>query len=138
MMMEMNDLEIKSILEKSKTIAIVGASQKPERDSHMIMQFLMRHGYEVIPVNPAFAEIAGKKCYPSLRKIPVHVDIVDIFRKSEDVKPIVDDAIAIKADTIWMQLGVVNEEAAKTASDAGLKVIMNRCIKIEYNMLISS
>jgi len=137
-MMEMNGLEIKSILEKSKTIAIVGASQKPERDSHMIMQFLMRHGYEVIPVNPAFAEIAGKKCYSSLREIPVHLDIVDIFRKSEDVKPIVEDAIAIKADTIWMQLGVVNEEAAKKASVAGLKVIMNRCIKIEYNMLISS
>ena len=138
MMEEMNDLEIKSILEKAKTIAIVGASQKPERDSHMIMQFLIRHGYEVIPVNPAFTEIAGKKCYQSLHQIPIHIDIVDIFRKSEDVKPIVDDAIAIKADTVWMQLGVANDEAAKTASNAGLKVIMNRCIKIEYNALISS
>jgi len=137
-MEEMNDLEIKSILEKAKTIAIVGASQKPERDSHMIMQFLIRHGYEVIPVNPAFTEIAGKKCYQSLHQIPIHIDIVDIFRKSEDVKPIVDDAIAIKADTVWMQLGVANDEAAKTASNAGLKVIMNRCIKIEYNALISS
>ena len=126
-MKTLSELEIKSILEEAKTIAVVGASQKPERDSHMIMQFLIGRGYEVIPVNPAFTEIAGRKCYPSLRDIPGHIDIVDIFRKSDDVKPIIDDAITVKAGTVWMQLGVVNEEAAETAFNAGLKVVMNRC-----------
>jgi predicted CoA-binding protein len=134
----LTDAEIKFILENAKTIAVVGASQKPERDSHMIMQFLIRYGYDVIPVNPAFTEISGRTCYPSLREIPKRIDIVDIFRRSEDVKPIVDDAIAVKANTIWMQLGVVNEEAAQTALDAGLNVIMNRCIKIEHNLHFSS
>jgi len=129
--------EIKIILQEAKTIAIVGASDKPDRDSFKVMRFLIQCGYNVIPVNPAYKEIIGKKCYPNLSEIPEHIDIVDIFRRSEDVKQIVLDAVAIKAKTIWMQLGVVNEEAGQMAVDAGINVVMDRCIKIEYTSLIA-
>ena len=136
-MKSLSDSDIRCILEESKTIAIVGASVKPDRDSYMIMQFLQQHGYNVVPVNPAYKEIAGLKCYPGLRDIPEKIDIVDIFRKLEDVLPIVDDAIAVNAKTVWMQLGVVNEDAAQAASMAGINVIMNRCMKIDFIRLIS-
>ncbi len=136
-MKSLSDNDIRCILEESKTIAIVGASAKPDRDSYMIMQFLQQHGYNVVPVNPVYKEIAGLKCYSGLRDIPEKIDIVDIFRKSEDVLPIVNDAIAVNAKTVWMQLGVVNEDAAQAASMAGINVIMNRCIKIDFIRLIS-
>jgi hypothetical protein len=131
-MMEPASLEIKKILEEAKVIAIVGASDKPHRDSYHIMEFLIGAGYNVIPVNPAYKEILGKKCYPDLRQIDENIDIVDVFRRSEELLPIVQEAIMVGAGTIWMQLGVVNEKAAAIAGKAGLNVVMNRCIKIEY------
>ena len=128
----MENRDIKNILQEAKTIAIVGASQKPWRDSNSIMQFLIDMGYTVFPVNPAYTEVLGVPCHASIKDIPEPVDIVDIFRNSEFVIPIVHDAIAARAKTIWMQLGVVNETAAKLAHDAGLSVIMDKCIAVEY------
>ncbi len=127
-------MTIESIL-KYKTIAVVGISDDPERPSHMVATFLAGHGYNVIPVNPNLEEWEGKKCYPDLLSIPVKVDVVDIFRRSEAVPPIVDEAIRIKPKAIWMQLGIINEEAAEKARAAGIEVVMDRCMKIEYNNL---
>ncbi|MDR3631974.1 MAG: CoA-binding protein [Desulfocapsaceae bacterium] len=126
---------IKKILEKSKVIALVGFSPKENRPSNLVGRYLMDAGYTVIPVNPGQTEIAGRKCYASLTEIPEKVDIVDIFRKPEDVVPIVEEAIAIGAGVIWMQLDVVNEQAAALAEAAGLTVIMDRCIKIDHSNL---
>ena len=128
----MENREIKNILQEAKTIAVVGASQKPWRASNSIMQCLSDAGYTVFPVNPAYSEVLGLTCYSSVKNIPEPIDIVDIFRNPETVIPVVQDAIAIHAKTIWMQLGVVNETAAKLAQDAGLSVIMDKCIAIEY------
>jgi predicted CoA-binding protein len=126
-------MDIKTILRSAKTIAVVGLSDKPERPSYDVASYLMGHGYTIIPVNPNISKWRGITAYPSLAAIPkdVHVDVVDIFRKNEDVPQVVDDAIAIGAKTIWMQLGVVNGEAAKKAQKAGLNVVMDRCMKIE-------
>lgn len=127
--------EIKKILEKSVSIAVVGLSPKENRPSNMVGRYLLDAGYTVIPVNPGHNEILGKKCYPSLTDIGVQVDIVDIFRRSEDVSPIVEEAIAIGAKVVWMQLGIVNLQAAARAEEAGLTVVMDRCIKIDHNGL---
>jgi uncharacterized protein len=126
---------IKKVLEKSVSIAVVGLSPKENRPSNMVGRYLLDAGYTVIPVNPGHNEILGKKCYPSLTDINKQVDIVDIFRRSEDVFPIVEEAIAIGAKVIWMQLGIVNPQAAARAEEAGLTVIMDRCIKIDHNDL---
>jgi predicted CoA-binding protein len=136
LMMNLPRSTIKKILQEAKTIAIVGASDKSARDSFHIMKFLMEAGYNVIPVNPAYNEILGKKCFPDLRQLEERVDIVNIFRRSDEVLPIVQDAMLMGAPAIWMQLGVVNEEAASLAERSGIKVIMNKCIKVEYQMLI--
>jgi len=127
-------MSIGTILEY-KTIAVVGISDDPERPSHYVASFLETRGYNIIPVNPNLQEWEGKKCYPDLRSIPVKVDIVDIFRRSEAVPPIVDEAIAIKAKVVWMQKGIINEEAAAKAQDAGIEVVMDRCMKIDYKRL---
>jgi len=127
---------IGQILREAKTIAVVGASPKPWRDSGRIARFLMEQGYTVYPVNPNYDEVAGRACYPDLPSITERVDIVDIFRRSEEVLPIVDEAVRIGAGTIWMQLGVVNPEAAARAEENGLAVIMDRCIAAEYERLI--
>lgn len=116
-------------------IAAVGLSPKPERPSNMVARYLLDTGYTVIPVNPGQKEILGLPCYPNLASIPVPVDIVDIFRRPEHVPQIVDEAIAINAKVIWMQEGIVNEEAARKARDAGLTVIMDRCIKKDHENL---
>ncbi len=118
-----------------KNIAVVGISDDPERPSHYVASFLESHGYNIIPVNPKLTEWEGKKCYPDLLSIPVKVDVVDIFRRSEAVPPIVDEAIAIKAKAVWMQEGIVNEEAAAKARKAGIEVVMDRCMKTEYRRL---
>lgn len=131
----MNDQELKILLQTARNIAVVGASSKPWRDSYGIMEYLIKEGYNVIPVNPAYEEVLGKKCYPDLRSIPEKIDIVDIFRNPAEVMPIIDDAIAIGAKVVWMQLTVVNEEAKKKAEDAGLAVMMDRCILIEHRRL---
>jgi predicted CoA-binding protein len=115
-----------------KTIAVVGISDDPERPSHFVASFLESHGYKIIPVNPKLTEWEGKKCYPDLLSIPEKVDVVDIFRRAEAVPPIVDEAIKIKAKAVWMQEGIVNEEAAAKARDAGIEVVMDRCMKKEY------
>jgi len=127
---------IRKVLRDSKTIAVVGLSPKPHRPSHQVASYLMEAGYTIIPVNPGQDAILGQTCYPNLRAIPTPVDMVDIFRKPETILPIVEDAIAIDARFIWMQEGIVHEEAAAKAKAAGLLVIMDRCTKIDHMNLV--
>ena len=127
---------IRKVLRESKTIAVVGLSPKPNRPSHQVASYLMEAGYTIIPVNPGQDVILGQTCYPNLRDIPTPVDMVDIFRRQEEVVPIVNDAISIGARFIWMQQGIVNEEAAEKAEAAGLTVIMDRCTKIDHMNLL--
>ena len=126
------DDEIKNILSNARKIAVVGSSQKPWRDSNGIMRFLIHAGYKVFPVNPNYSDVLGFPCSPSLLDIDDKIDIVDVFRRSDSVIPVVHDAIQVKARTMWFQLNVINEEAANLALEAGLHVIMDRCIAIEY------
>jgi predicted CoA-binding protein len=132
---------IADILRTSRTIAVVGLSTNPARDSHEVAEYLQRKGYRIVPVNPTYAgqEILGERCHASLHdaasalnKDGVAIDVVDCFRKSEAIEPIADEAIAIGARCLWMQLGVINENAAAKARDAGLAVVMNHCIKVEH------
>lgn len=127
---------IHKVLRDSKTIAVVGLSPKPHRPSHQVAIYLMEVGYTIIPVNPGQNTILGRTCYPNLRSIPTPVDMVDIFRRQEAVLPIVEDAISIGAQFIWMQEGIINKEAAAKAESAGLTVIMNRCTKIDHMNLL--
>ena len=120
------------ILGETRTIAIVGLSSNPFRPSHFVAIYMLAEGYNVIPVNPREQEILGRRCYPSLRDVPEPVEVVDIFRDPQAVPPIVEDAIAIGAKVVWMQLGVINEQAARRAQEAGLEVVMDCCIKIEH------
>lgn len=129
------DDEIKEILSRYKKVAVVGISNKPDRDSFMVASFLKERGYQIISVNPNYDIVLGEKCYPSLSSIPFPIDIVDIFRKPEAIPPIADEAIKIGAKVVWMQLGIVNNEAAAKLRKNGLKVVMNKCMKIEYNSL---
>ena len=132
----MEDIEtLRRILKENHNVAVVGLSANWYRPSYFAAKYLQDHGYRIIPVNPANKEVLGEKCYPSLLDIPAKVDVVDIFRKSEDVPEIVEDAIKIGAKVVWMQLGIVNEGAAKGAREAGLEVVMNRCMKIEHARL---
>ena len=132
-----DDLYLRRILRETKTIAMVGASANWNRPSYFAMKYLLDRGYKVIPVNPVAVgqEILGQKVYASLDELPVKVDMVDIFRNSEAAGPITDEAIKHGAKVVWMQLGVVNMEAAERAEKAGLKVVMNRCPKIEHSRL---
>jgi predicted CoA-binding protein len=118
-----------------RNIAVVGISEDPERPSHYVASFLAGHGYNIIPVNPKLTEWEGQKCYPDLISIPVKVDVVDIFRRPEAVPPIVDEAIRIKARAVWMQEGIVNEEAGAKAREAGIEVVMDKCMMKEYKRL---
>jgi len=131
-----DDKKIKDILSTSKTIAVIGASNKPLRDSYRIMQYLTREGYAVIPINPMYTEIDGEKCYPNLTSIGKQIDIVDVFRNPDTVDEIVVEAIAVKAKTIWFQLGVVNAAAARKAENAGIQVVMDHCIAIDHSRLM--
>jgi uncharacterized protein len=126
---------LRRILKQSHTIAVVGLSANWWRPSYFAAKYLQEHGYRVIPVNPAYPEVLGEKCYASLRDIPETVDIVDCFRKSEDIPPIAADAIGIGAKVLWMQIGVINHAAADAARAAGLDVVMDRCVKIEHARL---
>lgn len=128
----------KKILESYKTFAIVGCSADPRRASNSVANFLMRQGYDVIPVNPNEQQCFNKDCYPDLRSIPGGVDVVDIFRRSEFVAPHVDEAIEIGAKAIWMQLDVIDVASAEKAAAAGLDVVMDRCPAIDHPRLIGS
>ena len=128
---------IQNILNTAKRIAVVGLSPKKDRPSYRVAEYLMGHGYEIIPVNPNCTEVLGRKCYQNLADVPGDTDVVDIFRKPEDIIPIVEAAIKIKAKAIWMQEGIVNEEAAKKAREAGMGVVMDRCMLKEHVKMIN-
>ena len=132
----MNKDEMKEILLTAKTIASVGLSANPAKESFGIVQYLKDAGYRIIPVNPTATEIIGEKAYPDLLSVPDKVDVVQIFRKPEDVPPVVDQAIKIGAKVVWMQEGIVHEESAQKARAAGLKVIMDACMRSAHRGLI--
>lgn len=127
--------ELRRILKNNHTIAVVGLSADWYRPSYFAAKYMQEHGFRIIPVNPKYDEILGEKCYPNLKAIPEAVDVVDVFRKPDDCVPIAEDAVAIGAKVLWLQLGVVNEEAARVAMAGGLEVVMDRCVKIEYARL---
>ena len=129
-----SEREIDEILASARTIAVVGLSDKPDRESHMVARYLQANGYRIIPVNPAVAEVLGERGYPDLASIPpeVAIDVVDIFRKPEFIPGIVDAAIARGARAVWMQLGLADNAAAQKARAAGLAVVMDRCMKVEH------
>lgn len=126
---------LRRLLQETRRIAVVGLSANPNRPSHSVASYMIAHGYEIVPVNPACDEVLGQKCYARLTDIPGPVDMVDVFRKPEEVLPLVDDAIAIGARSLWLQLGVINPEAAQRAAAAGLEVVMDHCVKIEHARL---
>ena len=131
-----SDKEMKEILLSIKTIASVGLSSNQEKESFWIVSYLKEQGYRIIPVNPTATEILGEKVYPNLEAIPDKVDVVQVFRKSEDVPPVVDSAIQIGAKVVWMQAGIVNEAAAQKAREAGLLVVMDACMRATHLRLI--
>jgi predicted CoA-binding protein len=134
--MPIEDDAIRKILREAKTVAVVGASVKPWRDSNSIMQFLIDVGYKVFPVNPNYSEVLGLPCASDLSRVPRGIDIVDVFRRPEALGPIVEEAITNGAKTLWLQLGVVNVDAAKKAEQAGINVIMDHCIRVDHRRLI--
>jgi len=132
-MMHLAPVEIlQRIFAESRTIAVVGLSPKTNRPSNQVALYMQHAGYRIIPVNPGQTMILGETCYPDLQSIPEQVDVVDIFRRPELVEPIVLDAVTIGAKVVWMQQGIVNEEAAKVAEQAGLTVLMDRCMKVDH------
>ena len=127
-----DDNVMRDVLTNAKVIAVVGHSDKPERTSYRIAQFLQEIGYTVYPVNPLVNEIDGQPSYSSLKDVPEPVDIVNVFRRSEYLSAIVDEAIAVNARTVWAQLGVYDQQSAQKAMEAGLNIVMDACIKVEY------
>ncbi|HZV91800.1 MAG TPA: CoA-binding protein [Caldimonas sp.] len=126
---------LRRILATSRTIAVVGLSAEWHRPSHFAAAYMQQHGYRIVPVNPRYEEVLGERCHASLETIEVPVDIVDVFRRTEDVMPIARQAIAIGAKCLWQQIGVKNVEAARLAKAAGLDAVMDRCVKIEHARL---
>ena len=131
-----NDTDIKTLLKTSKTIAVVGLSPDPAKPSYEVSAYLKSKGYKIVPVRPGAEEILGEKVYASLSEIPFPIDIVDIFRQRDAIPGVVDEAIKIKAKAVWMQLGLSHDDAAQKASDAGLKVVEDRCLLIEHKKLL--
>jgi predicted CoA-binding protein len=127
---------MKDILLSTKTIASVGVSSNPGKESYGIVQYLKSQGYRVIPVNPTAEEILGEKSYPDLESVPEQIDVVQVFRRPEDVPPVVDSAIKVGAKTVWMQEGIVHEEAAQKARNAGVQVVMDACMRVTHRRLI--
>ncbi len=127
---------LRRILAQSRVIAVVGLSAQWHRPSYFAAKYLQQHGYRIVPVNPKYAEVLGKRCYPDLAAIPGTVDVVDCFRKAGEMVPLAREAVAIGAKVLWMQLGIRNDEAAAIAVAAGLDVVMNRCMKIEHARIL--
>lgn len=126
---------LRRLLADCRTIAVVGLSAQPHRPSHEVALYMRSQGYRIIPVNPAYTEVLGERCHASLELVPEPVDIVDVFRRTEEVLPVARQAIAIGARCFWQQLGVLNEAADQLAREAGLEAVMDRCIKIEHARL---
>ena len=126
---------LRKVLSEDRVIAVVGLSANWYRPSYFAAKYMQERGYRIVPVNPAYDEVLGERCYPSLKDIPHPVDMVDVFRKASDVMPVAEDAIAIGARTLWLQLGVINPAAVARAEQAGLRVVMDHCVKIEYGRL---
>jgi uncharacterized protein len=132
------DSFLKEILLSAKTIASVGLSSNPNKESYRIASYLKSHGYRVIPVNPTVSEIMSEPAYPDLQSVPEKIDVVQVFRKPEDVPPVVDEAIKVGAKVIWMQEGIVHEGAAEKARQAGLLVVMDTCMRVAHRTLIGA
>jgi uncharacterized protein len=130
-----SDEELRQILSNASTIAVVGASSKPDRSSHGIMRRLQEVGYRVIPVNPYETEVLGERAYPSLKDVPVKIDVVDVFRRPEFTPAVADDAVAVGAKVLWLQSGIENEDAAARAKAGGLKVVMDACLATVHSYL---
>lgn len=126
---------LRRILSEHRTIAMVGLSANWERPSFFAAKYMQAHGYRIIPVNPNYAEVLGEKCYPNLAAIPEPVGIVDVFRRADSAPPLADEAVAIGARVLWLQLGIVSSEAARIAEHGGLQTVMDRCVKIEHARL---
>lgn len=134
--MAFSNSPLEPLLKNAQRIAVVGISDKPHRDSHRVARYLQAAGYEILPVNPLLTEVLGQKVFASLDEIAAPVDIVNVFRRSEEVPAVVEQAIAIGAKAIWLQLGVVHAEAAEKAREAGLEVVMDRCIMVDHAQLL--
>lgn len=130
-----HDQKLRNILASTNTIASVGLSSNQEKESYWIVSYLKEQGYKIFPVNPTASEILGEKAYPNLSALPDKVDVVQVFRKSEDVLPVVEEAIKIGAKVVWMQEGIVNYEAAQKAEEAGLQVVMDACMRATHRRL---
>ena len=128
--------EIEKIIQNAKRIAVVGLSPKPHRESNKVARYLLEQGYDMIPVNPGQTEILGRTCYRTLEDIPSDIDVANLFLNPNRIPPVVDQCIRIGVKTIWMQLGIVHNEAAQKAREAGLEVVMNRCIMVEHRNLL--
>jgi hypothetical protein len=133
-----DDAQMGRILERTRTVAVVGLSSRPERPAHSVPAYLQRQGYRIIPVNPTLEQALGEVAYPDLLAVPEPVDVVQIFRRSEDVPPVVEQAIQIGAKAVWMQEGIINEEAADRARRAGLAVVMDVCMRVAHQRLFGS
>jgi predicted CoA-binding protein len=131
-----DEAAIASLLESSRRIAVVGLSPKPHRDSHRVARYLLEHGYQVVPVYPREEEILGQHVYRRLQDVPGEIDLVDVFRRSEELPGVVEDALAARAPALWFQLGCVHDEAARRAREAGLSVVMDRCIMVDHAALL--
>ena len=131
----MNSIEDIRKIFQMKTIAVVGMSPKPERPSHYVAMYMKEHGYNIIPVNPGHNEIAGMKSYPNLQDIPKPIDVVDVFRRSEYVLPIAESAVAVRSKALWLQDGVINEDGAELAKNAGLLVVMDDCMLRQHRQI---
>lgn len=127
---------IEEILQKYTRLAVVGVSANPGKISYGVTRYMMQAGYEIFPVNPNYGEVLGRTCYLALAEVPLPLEIVNIFRRAEDVLPVVEEAIRLKAKVIWMQLGIFHEAAAQKALEAGLDVVMDACIKVEHSLHI--
>jgi predicted CoA-binding protein len=136
--MPSTDVDLRRILTACRTIAVVGLSADVSRPSHGVARYLQQHGYRIVPVNPRYEAVLGERCYAQLADIPHPVDMVDVFRRTEDVLPIAQQAVAIGAKCLWQQLGIMNLEADRLARAAGLVSIMDRCVEIEHMRLLGS